>query len=432
MRQMHRTVYALIVIILSARVLHGEDQSATTENAPADLPPAADLVREVRASEQWIHQIKSLQITFDEITKRDPRGIAESIDERKKKGQSIDPQVVIELRPSYSSVRTLTFDGKRYRLDTKSQDDLYECRELWDGMTCFNYYRWKNTLPHLSITSTAYFSNEAFDWLLGDVHVFDGDDPNAKPKLYPPEDFLTVGREKFRGVDCWRLVTTKNGDAWPTRWFVGVTDNRLYGMWEGACGNITEEMAAFHEFAAADGQDLTTQDDVKTWFTNLSKERQKEVQEKYKEWVGRHGSPASEWWFADYVQIRPGIWFPKRHGYQNYSFTLQADGTNGGLAYPDHMVEMDATDVKVDEAIPDDIFTLASLHVPDGALVGDSSHEPPLEYSYKANFTPEEWQAILDAADKRQAANEQAVAAQQRAKAVKAAEEALKPPLAPP
>jgi hypothetical protein len=149
------------------------------------------------------------------------------------------------------------------------------------------------------------------------------------------------------------------------------------------------------------------------------------VLEQHKAWVGRHGLPASEWWFADYVQLRAGIWFPKRHVFRSYS-TVKPDGTYGGPAFVDRIYDMVATDVRLDEAIPDEVFTLESLHVPEGTEVGDITHSPPLHYSYKAKFTPEEWQGILDVAEKRQKRIDAAVVAQQQARAAKEAAERAK------
>ena len=411
--------------------LHAADGPKSEEISVEKMPVAADIVREVRASEQWIHQIKSLQVTYAIVDKRSDIDIAASTAARKKAGQNIDPKVVWMLRPSVQSSMEFFFDGKRCRMDTKAEDDLYRYERLWDGKAGFSFYHWKiGRPPVLSIDSRGYLS-DAFGWLLADEHEFDWMDPHAVRSARPPEEFTTVGREMYRGVDCWKLMTTNNQGRWPTRWFVGVADDRLYGIWEGAAGDPAEQLTMYGEFAAADGVEIKSQSDIETWISNLSKKRQSEVQEQTLEWVGRRGLPACESWLADYVQLRPDIWFPKRYGSQIYS-TQKEDSTYGGPVHMDDISEHHAMDVRIDEALPDDAFAVSAMHVPEGTQVLDSNHTPYLDYRFKEKFTPEEWQAILDAADRRQAAMVNAAAAQQRAQAaaqeLKAAQEAARNP----
>ncbi|HUO07746.1 MAG TPA: hypothetical protein VM008_05570, partial [Phycisphaerae bacterium] len=396
----------------------GGDWPAASEPASSALPDAADLVREVREGEQWIHRVKSLQVTFEEVARRSEVGIAAMTATMKRAGSIPDPKNIAQLRPALKIAVSLFFDGKHFRYESKAEDDLFRREELWDGAAAYDYYYSNRRSPYLSINSKAQFGT--FEWLMADAHQFEWTDLNTLQAARPAKDFVAVGREKFRGVDCWKLMTINNQDDWPERWFVGVSDNRLYGVWEGAAGDPAEMLAMNREFAAADGFEIKTEDDAETWLDNLSQARKDEVREKSLVWVGRYGLPAWELWFSDYLELQPGIWFPKRHGSQVYS-TLKEDGTSGGPVHPDHMTELTATDVRLDEPIADSVFAVSALGIREGAEVWDGTHFPTLEYRYKAKFTPEEWQAILDAAEKREAAYAQAVAAQQRAQAMQQA-----------
>ncbi|HUO09113.1 MAG TPA: hypothetical protein VM008_12475, partial [Phycisphaerae bacterium] len=309
----------------------GGDWPAASEPASSALPDAADLVREVRAGEQWIHRVKSLQVTFDEVDRRSDIGIAAMTAAFIRSGRVPDPKINAQLRPAVKVAISLFFDGRRFRSSTKAEDGLFGREELWDGVAHDYYYR-KSGQPYLVISHKAPFV--AFDWLAGDVHQYEWTDLDSVGKARPAEEFVTVDREKFRGVDCWKLMTVNNQGNWPERWFVGVSDNRLYGMWQGSAGGPAEELVMYREFAAPDGFEIQTEDDVGTWVDNLSQSRKDEVREKSLAWVGRHGLPAWELWFSDYLELQPGIWFPKRHGSQVYS-TLKEDGTSGGPVHPD-------------------------------------------------------------------------------------------------
>ncbi|UCF15520.1 MAG: hypothetical protein JSW59_19145 [Phycisphaerales bacterium] len=99
-------------------------------------PNAAELVRAVRESENWLHRIDSLQFRVEGKWLRTPEGIAARRAELKRQdpNEKPDPQRDWSLRPSYgdSLEYTIDFVGQRLRIVENTPGRQYFLK-IWDG-----------------------------------------------------------------------------------------------------------------------------------------------------------------------------------------------------------------------------------------------------------------------------------------------------------
>ena len=101
--------------------------------------------------------------------------------------------------------------------------------------------------------------------------------------------------------------------------------------------------------------------------------------------------PRWEYWLLDYVEVKPGCWFPKTQGWVQFLpkwFSRVIDSQK----------ELKATAVTANDALPGSLFQRPAI--PEGAMVFDQTSNPPLDYRYKADRTPAEWAALLENARK--------------------------------
>jgi hypothetical protein len=95
---------------------------------------AAELVRAVRKSENWIHQVDSLTIRIESKWTKTPKAIAASRAELKKQFPDLDPdpEHFWELKPSYKGSLEYAFDQRRLRFlhETPGKSSALK---IWDG-----------------------------------------------------------------------------------------------------------------------------------------------------------------------------------------------------------------------------------------------------------------------------------------------------------
>lgn len=255
---------AVVLICLSTSLYAGESRSPLAPG-PADVagePNAADLVRDARASEEWLHRIDTLYLRTESTWRHPPESIAAYSAARKREDPNWepDPQYNDHLWPSYEDrlEYAIDFESKRLRYVADTPRREYLLR-VWDAGQCTQYVRRADGYEQYSLESTM----DKFEWLLGGMswpqtrlHVFwwdARDTERLRDYFGHEEDFRLAGQLDYRGVRCHVLERVLRTDpAWVYRWYVGASDHLLRGRREYREGQCRFEhwTLDYHEVAA--------------------------------------------------------------------------------------------------------------------------------------------------------------------------------------
>lgn len=230
-------------VALDALNQRPEDAGSASDTAPAAgevaEPNAADLVRQVRASEDWLHRISSLQFRVEGMWSHPPESIAARRAElqRQDPNREPDPRYDASLRPSAGDSLEYAIDFAkqhlRYVQNTATEDYFLQ---IWDG---------EQLVCH-SIRTDGYeeyslgLSKEPLDRIFGSLSW-----PRAQPHSFwwapqdveqligmygRPQDFRSTGRAEYRGVPCYVLeFDPPDTQGQTVRWYIGRKDRLLYG-----------------------------------------------------------------------------------------------------------------------------------------------------------------------------------------------------------
>jgi len=277
-------------------------------NAKAEIqntePNAAELVRAVRESENWIHEINSLQFRVEGKWSHPPESIAAKYAELKKLSpdEEPDPNRNWELKPSYGDNLEYAIDFKnkflRYVKDTPGKDyAIY----VWDGRQALRYIRDNDGYQQYDIDPTTEMIEIVFgsvSWPKSQPHSFwwKPRDVNEAMYIYGyPEDFRLVGKEIYRGTPCYILeydyVRKEDSMKRVFKWFVGIDDHLRYVRIEGSF----------------------------------------------------------EYWTLDYKEIAPGCKIPTTQGYS----MRNPDGD-----FIDFQRDVKLVDIKINKPLPEELFQL--------------------------------------------------------------------------
>jgi len=311
---------------------------------------AADLVRRVRASEQWIHQIESLHLVADITLTRTPEGIAHRKEELKAQfpDEDFSRERFWDLCPVQKGTEELYIGRKRFRCSS-SYRDKNETVQIWDGRTYTTYTKYHThdqesygIASDLGDRGASLLSGLAWlrtqrhrFWWMGDVaeQVDEGDEFGR------PEDFILMGQQDYRGVPCYVLECRPERNGGIYRWFLGIEDGLLRG-------NLRYGLAG----------------------------------------------PTSEYWTDHYREVRPACWFPMNQGYNLFEEDDRLHNLTSGRR------DITITRIGIDEELPDDQF---QMQFKEGVQTFDHRVPGVAVYKYKKDMTEQEWEQIRAEARKR-------------------------------
>jgi Leucine-rich repeat (LRR) protein len=212
-------------------------------------PNAADLVREVRASEDWLHQIDSLQFRAEGMWSHPPESIAARRAELKRQdpNSESDPRHDFTLQPSATDSLEYAIDFVKQRLRyVENGPTGNHFLQIWDGQQLVSHIRHADGYEQYSLN----LSREPLDRIFGSLSW-----PRAQPHSFwwapedveknmsffgRPQDFRRAGQATYRGVSCYVLEFDPTHAPGQTfRWYVGCHDHLLYGRIEGFIENWT-------------------------------------------------------------------------------------------------------------------------------------------------------------------------------------------------
>lgn len=319
--------------------------------AQASPPPLSDeavasMVRSVRESENWIHDVDGLLIRFEGGWTHHPKAIA--LNRKRLAGFAIDgkldPNRHPVLKPKTTESLELMFDKNRI-CKRHEEHGFSRSEAVWDGSKATaktEYFAHKTENYAIDVKPYRLVGEYYFidiSWLRIGPHSFWWRDPKQTMPLRffgHADQFVYKGRETFRGIDCHVLDNNERGLT--IRWYVSVDANRLI-----------RHMTIGHNF-------------------NF------------------------DFWQNDYKEIAPGRWMPMTQGYTTY------DIDDEGNDYLSGQREFKVVEVRINPTLPDEMF---NLEIPENAELADYTHEPSLFYKYKSNMTEEEWAKILKEAEER-------------------------------
>jgi thiol-disulfide isomerase/thioredoxin len=384
----------------------------------ADVPDVAVLVRRVQESEAWIDRVESFHLKATGVWETLPREIVRRREELQAQQPGEDVAQDPSLRPSMNHEVEIAFDSRRI-YDRDRRVGQVEFLNVWDGTHYLNRttaespdgrpahrsYTLRPTpldsegSPYIHpLTNLFNFrtAHHPFWWL----------PPRANEELRahypPPEAFAYVGCVDYEGTPC-HLVCRWGQWDWL---YIAVSDGRLRAMKSGAQSNtkpsIDDRLLAFYR---REGRNFSTVEAMSTWFANLNAEEAAANDLRLSAHLPELTEPIFEWSLEDYREVSPGYWMPMTH---TYTFWRLDDANRNAVATRN---SIRISDVRVNEPLPDELFRVP---IEEGARVYDAIHQPPLSYTQKARFTPEEWQAILDRAARQGVQNEAYETAQNR------------------
>ena len=311
-----KTAYRLLIwlgvflIVLAAVFRTIKTIRTNRELAGIDAP---GLVRAVRQSENWIHDVNSLLIRVNSTWTKTPEGIAAYRKELKQQypNKKIDPNRDWGLKSGFTdslefAVRQKPGEKKCLRLlrDTPGRMRLLE---IFSGKEHFSYNKYFTPPNEFYLINDANnIACELFldmSWPRAQAHVFWSAPISNEQMLNewgPAEGFACVGREAYRGVDCYVLECEPPAFRGRVRrWYVGIKDCLLYG-------NMLLDSG---------------------------------------------GGKTFEYWTLDYKEVAPGCWYPMTQGCELYNRKWLT-------VYQDSRRDLKVTEVRVNEQLPDELFEM--------------------------------------------------------------------------
>ncbi len=295
---------------------------------PGSEPNAAELVRAVRQSENWLHQIDSLQLRIEGKWSHPPEAIAARYAELKKQSpdREPDPNLHRDLKPSESDILeyAIDFNKKRFR-HVKSTLGGDHYLKIWDGKQSMAYTA---LLQQYYLDSTMKSFEKMFgslSWPRAQPHSFWWEPVDVEQRMpwYGREkDFVMKGRAGYRGIPCYVLeYTPSNEPNGMHQWYVGVEDHLLYGR---------------------------------------------------REWT--NPDFVFEFWTLDYKEVAPGCRMPMTQGYSMPGYNRDTK-----QHYISAVRDVKIVEVRVNDKLPDELF---QMKFEEGLTVIDRRSGKSVVYNY--------------------------------------------------
>jgi len=294
-------------------------------------PDVAELVRAVRRSENWIHDVNSFYVRIESTWTKTTKGIEARRAELEKQfpDEVLDPNRWTGLRPHSRDRIEIAFNGKRLRY-LRDDPNTSRTERVWDGTLAVSH---ENYMTHHQ--EHVYLGNEPntifrdllsdLSWLRTQPHSFWWQ-PTDIEKPFDffgrPEDFKLVRRTIFRWTDRHVLEYDVRGEVkgLTFRWYVSVADRRL------------RKIAHI-----------------------------------------RHGRVTLKHWLDDYREVAPGCWFPMTQGYAFY------DPDKSAQMYLSLRRDTKIVEIRVNEPLPDEMF---HIEIKEGVEIQDHRGKEFRRYIY--------------------------------------------------
>jgi len=345
----------------------------TTCSAKGD-PGAAELVRAVRESENWIHNIDSLAIRIESTWTKTTAGsgvVAAGCSISTETGEKCSVPAPKTTQTSQAGrvvkgILEYGFDEARVRfLDESTEGDPpvvgWRRLRVWDGKQLIAHEKsFSNNRESYNLNWTAQGSFDEFmayqtSWLRAQPHSFWWDIKDVDGLLCyygRAEEFVLAGRSSYRGTDCYCL------EFCPTE-VRGIVDGQSY-----RCDSAAISSDEYGLIGEARG----LADQSYHWYVGAKDRRLYGLV-----WlIGK--KPHTEHWMSDYREVTVGRWFPMTQGYELYGRDAN------GEPCLEARRELKVLQVRINEKLPDELFR---IELKKGVQVVDSRSGRTTRYTYE-------------------------------------------------
>lgn len=384
---------SLCIVLIGIGHIHMQASAATepAPESPAAKPSATELVQGIIDAENKIQEIRSLYLRFEGKWTHTPAAIAEARAELQKQSREseLDEKRYSNLWPEITEELELAYDEGRVRYYSDSHDSHRDLR-VFDGTQAIahgEYFTHKQENYTLRSQPDEFFGSYFINlsWLRVGTPTFWFVKDNFTPEIRQningyPKDYQHVGTEVFRGRACYVL---ENALA-HRRLHVGMDDQRLHQLTFFRMPEGTDTQAAAK---AAAGRTFSNRAEEQAWFIKLSEPDRRAYAERLNRGYFPLMRPWAEHFLDEYRELTAGLWIPATQG---HVIVDEKDHKTPTISRELHLIE-----ARVNEPLDDKLFR---VELKEGVQVADSTYDPPLFYNYKANRTPEEFQAIIETA----------------------------------
>lgn len=309
-------------------------QSPGNNNAGGSLN-VADLVREVRSSEQWIDLVETFYLRLSSQWMKSPEGVERVKAELRQlfPDTTIDEQSFPELRPRAWDTVEIAFDATR-AMKACHVKDRNDAITVWDGRELLvgwkdlrtkkaSYLRDKHYGDHLNNILTG-----DMGWPRAGKHDFWWYSRQARQEnvVTAGEDFVLMGKQQFRGVECYVLMAPVPRSGNDQQWYVAVGDHRLRGMSRGCVPEqkLPQEVQHLAAIAKEEGVDANDVDSLQKWLDSLPSDKKERLLNRFRVQMFSLYEPHTLFLMDDYQEVAPGCYLPMSGGW--ISFATSAEG----------------------------------------------------------------------------------------------------------
>jgi hypothetical protein len=325
-------------------------------------PDAAELVRAVRESENWIHNIDSLYIRIESTWTRTSEAIAAQRALLRELSSNPNPELnqIPEMKPVSKGTLEYAVDEGRVRF-LSEESDYARLLSVWDGKKFIsheNYFFSKQEQYQLNWTPQGNFNELiAFQtsWPKAQPHSFwwDNKDIDELMCYYGrPEEFVAAGRSNYRGIDCFVL------QFFP-RDLLGIVVGQSY-----RCDCGMEDRLEYGRIGEVRG----LADQSYRWYIGTEDHLLHGLL-----WLVSN-KPHVEHWMLDYKEVYPGCRLPMTQGYELYN----RDGDSE--PYLEARRDLKIVEVSINKKLPDNLF---QIELSKGVKVIDNRLGRSATYTYE-------------------------------------------------
>ena len=328
-------------------------------------PDAAELVRAVRESENWIHNIDSLLIRIESKWTKTGTPVApdcNSCVESDDKCAAPAPKLsqASQVGPMPAGILEYAIDQARVRF-LDEQPQRWRRLRVWDGKQLIAHevsFGSKQETYNLNWTAQGSFDEflaYQTSWPRAQPHSFWWDIKDVDGLLCyygRAEEFVLTGRSSYRGIDCYCL------EFCPTE-VRGIVDGQSY-----RCDSAAVSSDEYGLIGEARG----LADQSYRWYVGEKDRRLYGLV-----WlIGKR--PHTVHWMSDYREVAAGRWFPMTQGYELYGRDAN------GEPCLEARRELKVLQVRINEKLPDELFR---IELKKGVQVVDSRSGRTTRYTYE-------------------------------------------------
>jgi len=402
-RTSHAAVAAVVLLATAALLLPRVSSTAVADDPPTTStdtatpdPTANELMRNLYDDEAGLARLDGLLLRLELRQERTDAGI--------KPAPTIPGVVRSDRLPERSLLirREFAWDKSRVAMTSETVGFNVDRRTFSNGLAVERH----TSLEQGAVTSESFVLDDQVDLIF--QHAFDigmqwgqverhlgpltwwrkpyrherrGQIYEEPTESKIPADLRLVGREVYEGQECYRVEWPRGND----RFYFRASDGRLIGILRLRYSTKLDEDLRIKSAIA--GRPFATAAEWEAWLEVQSPAARAVAEAMYAEQHDKRLVLYHEKTFADFRELVPDCCFPFHQRYRSY-------GTDTGQSVLEVEGNVRVVEATVNPALPDELFAQS---IPEGATIStDWRYDPPIRYTYRADQTEQERQALCD------------------------------------